>query len=178
MYSFLMYFCNMIVVTGAAGFIGSCLIAKLNRLNKKNLILVDDFYNDQKNKNLQGKLFARKIDRGIFIDWFQRNTVKIEEVYHIGARTDTTEYNIAIFDKFNLNYSIKLWEICSAHNIPFIYASSAATYGLGEFGFKDTHDIVDKLTPLNPYAVSKNNFDKWALKQSSQPFFLGRGEIF
>lgn len=168
----------MIVVTGAAGFISSCLITKLNNLDKKNLILVDDFSNHQKNKNLQNKSFIKKIDRTIFLDWFKSNTFNIKQVYHIGARTDTMDSDVAIFDKLNLNYSKKLWEICTQYSIPFIYASSAATYGLGEFGFEDNHDIVSKLKPLNPYAVSKNNFDQWVLKQNDHPPFWAGVKFF
>ena len=168
----------MIVVTGAAGFISSCLITKLNNLDKKNLILVDDFSNHQKNKNLQNKSFIKKIDRTIFLDWFKSNTFNIKQVYHIGARTDTMDSDVAIFDKLNLNYSKKLWEICTQYSIPFIYASSAATYGLGEFGFEDNHDIVSKLKPLNPYAVSKNNFDQWVLNQSDHPPFWAGVKFF
>ncbi len=161
----------MIVVTGAAGFISSCLITKLNNLDKKNLILVDDFSNHQKNKNLQNKSFIKKIDRTIFLDWFKSNTFNIKQVYHIGARTDTMDSDVAIFDKLNLNYSKRLWEICAKNSIPLIYASSAATYGLGDFGFEDNHKVVSKLNPLNPYAVSKNNFDKWVLRQNNKPPF-------
>ena len=168
----------MIVVTGAAGFISSCLITKLNNLDKKNLILVDDFSNHQKNKNLQNKSFIKKIDRTIFLDWFKSNTFNIKQVYHIGARTDTMDSDVAIFDKLNLNYSKKLWEICTQYSIPFIYASSAATYGLGEFGFEDNHDIVSKLKPLNPYAVSKNNFDQWVLNQNEHPPFWAGVKFF
>ena len=173
-----MYFCNMIIVTGAAGFIGSCLVAKLNSLNKTNLILVDDFSNAEKNKNLKGKLFNSKIERAEFIAWFQQNTHEITEVYHIGARTDTTEFDVAIFDKLNLNYSKSLWKICAENDIPFVYASSAATYGLGEFGFEDDHHLVEKLKPLNPYGTSKNDFDKWVLKQDSQPSFWAGFKFF
>ena len=130
-----MYFCLMIIVTGAAGFIGSCLVSKLNSLGFENLILVDDFSFAEKNKNLKDKQYNKKIERLLFIDWFTKNASKITSVYHIGARTDTTEFDTSVFDTLNLNYSKSLWNICTANDIPFIYASSAATYGMGEFGF-------------------------------------------
>ncbi|HFA49746.1 MAG TPA: ADP-glyceromanno-heptose 6-epimerase [Bacteroidetes bacterium] len=154
----------MIIVTGAAGFIGSCLIKKLNIEGHNDLVLVDDFSFPQKNKNLENKIFHSKIERSEFLSWFNKNAGEIDFVFHLGARTDTTEKDTAIFDELNLNYSKKIGQICSENNIPLIYASSAATYGLGEHGYIDSHDIVDKLKPLNPYGVSKNDFDKWVLR--------------
>ena len=173
-----MYFRIMIIVTGAVGFIGSCLVSKLNSLGNYNLILVDDFSCDNKNKNIRNKKFARKIERGIFLDWFRKNTAIITEVYHIGARTDTAEFDITIFDNLNVGYSKNIWQICADNNIPMVYASSAATYGLGEFGFDDNHDIVENLTPLNPYGESKNNFDNWVLRQNKMPPFWAGFKFF
>jgi len=169
-----MYFCYMIIVTGAAGFIGSCLVSKLNDLGQTNLVLVDDFSNAEKNKNLAGKKFLTQLERNIFVDWLKENANIVSAVYHIGARTDTTEFDIEIFDELNLNYTKDLWRICAEYSLPFVYASSAATYGMGEFGFVDSHEVVDKLVPLNPYGESKNDFDKWALIQETQPpFWVG-----
>jgi len=168
----------MIIVTGAAGFIGSVLVGKLNSLDKSNLILVDDFSNVEKNKNLYNKQFTQQIDRSEFIEWFMKNTESVSEFYHIGARTDTTEFNVEIFNELNLNYTKDLWNICTDNSIPFVYASSAATYGMGEFGFEDNHDIIDDLVPLNPYGKSKNDFDKWALKQKSHPPFWAGFKFF
>ena len=173
-----MYFCIMIIVTGAAGFIGSVLVGKLNSLDKSNLILVDDFSNVEKNKNLYDKQFTQQIDRSEFIEWFMKNAESVSECYHIGARTDTTEFNVEIFNELNLNYTKDLWNICADNSIPFVYASSAATYGMGEFGFEDNHDIIDDLVPLNPYGESKNDFDKWALKQKSHPPFWAGFKFF
>ncbi|MBT5274260.1 MAG: ADP-glyceromanno-heptose 6-epimerase [Flavobacteriales bacterium] len=168
----------MIIVTGAAGFIGSVLVGKLNSLDKSNLILVDDFSNVEKNKNLYNKQFTQQIDRSEFIEWFMKNAESVSEFYHIGARTDTTEFNVEIFNELNLNYTKDLWNICTDNSIPFVYASSAATYGMGEFGFEDNHDIIDDLVPLNPYGESKNDFDKWALKQKSHPPFWAGFKFF
>jgi ADP-L-glycero-D-manno-heptose 6-epimerase len=168
----------MIIVTGAAGFIGSVLVGKLNSLDKSNLILVDDFSNDEKNKNLYNKQFTQQIDRSEFIEWFMKNAESVSEFYHIGARTDTTEFNVDIFNELNLNYSKALWKICAKNSIPFIYASSAATYGMGEFGFDDDHELIEKLQPLNPYGKSKNDFDKWVLLQDSQPPFWAGFKFF
>lgn len=159
----------MLVVTGAAGFIASCLVSKLNALGYKNLILVDDFSKDDKAPNYETKAFGNKIERSVFIDWFTKNSKDVEAVFHIGARTDTTEFNVSIFDELNVNYTKSLWSICADASIPFIYASSAATYGLGEHGYDDDETKLHLLKPLNPYGDSKNDFDKWAIAQTKTP---------
>jgi ADP-L-glycero-D-manno-heptose 6-epimerase len=166
------------VVTGAAGFIGSCMVNKLNNKGETNIIVVDDFSNPVKNKNLEHKTIAGKVHRNEFMNWMKENASQVEAIYHLGARTDTTEFNKAIFDELNLNYSKKIWEVCSSEGIPLLYASSAATYGMGEFGYDDNHEIVDKLTPLNPYGESKNDFDKWVLKQEKHPPFWAGVKFF
>lgn len=168
----------MIVVTGAAGFIGSCMVGMLNSKGINNLVIVDDFSNEKKNKNLDGKSFAKKINRNEFFSWFEKNNSHVRFVIHIGARTDTAEFNVAIFNELNLNYTKKMWQMCSDFHIPMIYASSAATYGMGEFGYVDDHSMVPKLKPLNPYGESKNNFDKWALQQEKQPPFWAGLKFF
>ncbi|MBI3512068.1 MAG: ADP-glyceromanno-heptose 6-epimerase [Bacteroidetes bacterium] len=159
----------MKIVTGAAGFIGSCLVSKLNEEDIEDLVLVDDFSNEQKLPNLNGKYYQERIDRGLFEKWFLKNASEIDVVFHIGARTDTTEFDKKIFDELNVAYSKMIWNICAENNIPLIYASSAATYGLGEFGYDDDHSKIEKLKPLNPYGESKNEFDKWVLGQSKTP---------
>ena len=161
----------MIIVTGAAGFIGICLVKKLNDERFFDLVLVDDFSNENKNKNLEGKIFSKKINREEFFSWLKQNHKLVQFVFHIGARTDTTEFNKEIFDLLNLNYTKDVWNNCVEFGLPLVYASSAATYGSGEFGYDDDHSIINKLKPLNPYGESKNEFDKWALLQEKKPYF-------
>lgn len=159
----------MIIITGAAGFIGSCLLSYFNERDIRDIILVDDFTSASKNKNLSDKKFLNFIDRNEFIDWFDLQHDSVDVIFHIGARTDTTEFNIEIFNKLNLYYSQALWERCSRYGIPFIYASSAATYGNGSLGYSDQHTHIPELKPLNPYGQSKQDFDVWALQQKNRP---------
>lgn len=168
----------MIVVTGAAGFIGSCLIARLNEAGLKEIVAVDDFSRDDKNRNLSAKNIALMIDRSQFFSWFSLNHKQVSFVFHLGARTDTTEFDVNVFDKLNLNYSREMWTMCSLHEIPLVYASSAATYGDGALGYNDDHQLIPKLKPLNPYGESKNDFDKWALLQGTTPPFWAGFKFF
>ncbi len=164
----------MIVLTGAAGFIGSALVAKLNNKGIKDIILVDDFNSEIKNRNLVYKSFIEKIDRNIFFEWLDKNHSNIDFIYHLGARTDTTEFDFNILNKLNLNYSIEMWEKCIKYSIPLVYASSAATYGDGSLGYNDSHKIIGELKPLNPYGISKNEFDKFVIKQTeTPPYWVG-----
>lgn len=159
----------MIVITGSAGFIGSGLVSKYNAEGISDLILVDDFSPEEKLPNHTTKKFSEKIDRKNFIEWFNKNKQLVNYVIHIGARTDTTETDIAVLNELNLNYTKDIWNICSDNKIPLIYASSAATYGLGEFGYNDDETKIPFLKPLNLYGESKNNFDIWALQQKQNP---------
>lgn len=161
----------MIIITGAAGFIGSCLAGKLNQEKFYDLVLVDDFYNAEKNKTFEGKRYCEKIHRDDFHAWLKDNHRLTQFVFHIGARTDTAEFDKSVFDKLNLNYSKEVWNLCVEYGLPLVYASSAATYGLGEQGYDDNHQVVENLKPLNPYGESKNEFDKWALQQERKPYF-------
>jgi ADP-L-glycero-D-manno-heptose 6-epimerase len=168
----------MIVVTGAAGFIGSCLVSRLNQAGKENIVVVDDFTKHEKDQNLVGKKLAEKVERNVFESWLQKNGKEVEIIFHIGARTDTTEFDKSIFDELNVSYSKDVWNACVRFNIPFVYASSAATYGLGEFGYSDDHANVMNLKPLNPYGYSKNDFDKWVLEQDKTPPFWAGLKFF
>lgn len=159
-----------IIVTGAYGFIGSCLVSYLNQKGFTNLILVDDFaFDEKKEKNLTNKKYLHRIERENLFIWLQTNQPKIDFVFHLGARTDTTEFDYTIHQKLNVDYSKSIWNYCTQNNIPLVYASSAATYGSGEFGYDDNHEVIEKLLPLNPYGISKNEFDKWVIKQTTSP---------
>lgn len=168
----------MIVITGAAGFIGSCLISKLNEKGFKELVVVDDFSKERKNRNMAGKGIHQRVNRNIFFEWLGENHHQVNFIFHLGARTDTTEFDKTIFDRLNLNYSKDIWQACVKYNLPLVYASSAATYGGGELGYQDDHQLVDQLKPLNPYGESKNEFDKWALQQQQKPRFWAGLKFF
>ncbi len=168
----------MIVVTGAAGFIGSCLVSKLNQAGYERIMVVDDFSKTEKEHNLVGKTIGAKINRIEFLNWFKENGKDVDFVYHIGARTDTAEFDKAIFDDLNVEYSKEIWKWCTHYKIPLVYASSAATYGLGEQGYEDDHKKIALLKPLNPYGDSKQTFDEWVLKQHNHPPFWAGLKFF
>jgi ADP-L-glycero-D-manno-heptose 6-epimerase len=168
----------MIVVTGAAGFIGSCMLRKLNYEKITNIVIVDDFSKTEKLNNYSNYSFSLKIDRKDFIQWFKENAGQIEGVYHLGARTDTTEFDWNIFVELNLQYTKNIWQICAENNIPMVYASSAATYGDGENGYEDDMNLIPQLKPLNPYGRSKQEFDLWAIAQEKRPPFWAGLKFF
>lgn len=168
----------MIIITGAAGFIGSNLVSRLNNEGFSNLVLVDDFSKIEKEKNYVSKKYVEKVERSIFFELLDYNYKSVDFIFHLGARTDTTEFNKVIFDELNLGYSQEIWKRCAAHNIPLVYASSAATYGMGELGYDDNHEVIPKLKPLNPYGESKNDFDKWVLLQKEAPGFWAGLKFF
>jgi ADP-L-glycero-D-manno-heptose 6-epimerase len=168
----------MIVVTGAAGFIASCLVGELNAQERGDIVVVDDFSKHEKDNNLDGKEIIAKVARSDFHNWLLEFAHEVDFVFHLGARTDTTEFDKQIFDDLNLNYSKKVWEICTKKQIPLVYASSGATYGLGELGYKDDHALTPKLKPLNPYGDSKNDFDIWVLEQKKTPPFWAGLKFF
>jgi ADP-L-glycero-D-manno-heptose 6-epimerase len=158
-----------IVVTGAAGFIASNLARKLNADGLTNLVIVDSFDAVAKTPNWQDIQYTEKIERALFINWFKANAKDISFVFHLGARTDTAEFNFKVLEELNTDYTHSVWQICTEHQIPLVYASSAATYGMGENGFEDNHDKLPQLKPLNPYGVSKHLFDLFAIEQQAYP---------
>lgn len=167
-----------IIVTGAAGFIGSCLVGFLNDHGYENLILVDEFENEEKELNLLHKNYIVRVERENFFEWIGKEKTAVDFVFHLGARTDTTEFNYAIHQHLNVDYSKKMWNYCTINRIPLVYASSAATYGDGQLGYNDDHSIVETLKPLNPYGISKNEFDKWVLHQEDHPPFWAGLKFF
>lgn len=168
----------MIIVTGAAGFIGSRLATRLNLDNYNDLVLVDDFSRIDKNSNHNLIKCNQKVDRAEFPLWLRENENQVQFIFHLGARTDTTEQDVELFNKLNLNYSKEIWNLCVEFGIALVYASSAATYGDGAFGYSDSHDVIKDLKPLNQYGESKNDFDKWALQQTRSPYFYSGLKFF
>lgn len=169
----------MIIVTGAAGFIGSALIGELLRAGWQDIVAVDDFSRADKAPNLEGRKLTARVERGEFFTWLDRNEKLVQFIFHLGARTDTTLFDKAVFDELNVRYSQRMWEACVKYGIPLVYASSAATYGSGELGYGDADDTLPyRLKPLNPYGESKNDFDKWALAQERKPFFWAGLKFF
>jgi ADP-L-glycero-D-manno-heptose 6-epimerase len=158
----------MLVVTGAAGFIGSALVGHLNQLGLAPVVAVDDFSRADKAPNLAGKP-CQQVPRQDFAAWLAAHHAQVRGVFHIGARTDTTEFDYQVFQTLNLGYSQMVWRACAQYGLPLIYASSAATYGLGELGYRDDEALADQLKPLNPYGESKNDFDRWAWHQTERP---------
>lgn len=166
----------MIIVTGAAGFVGSYMVGKLNQEGYSDIVLVDDFLRPQKINNWKNKKYKETVQRNLFFDWLKlANPNLIEAVIHLGARTDTTDSNYATFQELNYFFSVKLFEYCTENQIPFLYASSAATYGDGSSGFSD--DFFD-LKPLNAYAKSKHQFDLYILNAPKKPYFWAGFKFF
>lgn len=168
----------MIIVTGAAGFIASNLVALLNDKGYNDLVLVDRFDREDRKQNYLGKKYSALVERDEFIKWLNVHQNQVEFIFHLGARTDTTEFDAQVFDLLNVSYSKAIWNACVEYGIPLIYASSAATYGDGSLGYSDDHELCYKLQPLNPYGESKNEFDKWALAQETQPFYWAGLKFF
>lgn len=160
----------MIVITGGAGFIGSCLLWKLNENSIEDIIIVDKFsQNSKKWKNLVKRRFIDIVNRDFFFEWTEKFHKQIKFIFHLGACTNTMEEDVDYIISTNYEYSKKIYEICCKYNIPLIYASSAATYGAGEKGYFDDEKLIPFLKPLNPYGWSKQLFDLWVLRQKEKP---------
>ncbi|MEJ2004805.1 MAG: ADP-glyceromanno-heptose 6-epimerase, partial [Cyclobacteriaceae bacterium] len=120
----------------------------------------------------------RFAERDVFIPWLDENAEEVEFIFHIGAKTDTTLFDKELLKRLNTDYSKEIWKRCVDRQIPLVYASSAATYGLGEHGYKDNEETIPLLKPLNPYGQSKQDFDLWVLSQEKKPFFWAGLKFF
>jgi len=151
-----------IIVTGGAGFIGANLVEALNDRGEDRIIVVDHLREGIKWKNLLGLKFIDYLDRDEFLALLEASKIKeVKAIFHLGACSNTTVQDFAYLYEYNYRYSKRLAEYAIVRGIPFIYASSAATYGKGELGFSDSHEVIPKLKPLNPYGFSKQLFDLW-----------------
>jgi len=163
----------MIVLTGGAGFIGSCLLKKLNDKQFSDILVVDHLGTQNKWKNLVGKRFNNFVHKSTFRQKLAAGDYgnSIDTIFHLGACSVTTERDADYIMDNNLSYSIELAEYALKHNIRFIYAGSAASYGDGAFGYSDSE--FDKLKPLNAYGLSKHLFDQWVLSKGLEKVFTG-----
>lgn len=162
----------MIVVTGGAGFIGSCLVKLLNDKGIQDVLIVDALGTTAKWKNLVGKKYLDVVHKTAFRQELVNGEygAEIEAIFHLGACSATTEKNADYLLENNYRYSRDIAEYAEARNIRFIYASSAATYGAGEVGYSDR---TQNLKPLNMYGYSKQMFDEWVLRNSLESKFVG-----
>lgn len=163
---------QLIVITGAAGFIGSCVVRYLNDKGFNNLLLVDDFKKGQKWKNLVGKSYVDLISKHDVFEWLEGRESEVEAFIHLGACSSTVEADGDYLLKNNYRFSVKLAEYALQNEHRFIYASSAATYGMTE-KFSDNHDQLEDLTPLNMYGYSKHMFDLWVKNQGALDQVVG-----
>ena len=157
---------RMKLVTGAGGFIGSNLVAALEATDDE--IAVCDWLDvPEKLKNLENRRIAERIPPDGLLAFMQDRAREIETVFHMGAISSTTETNVALITEINVTLPTQIWTWCRDHEVPLIYASSAATYGDGAVGFDDDDTVValQQLQPLNPYGRSKNEFDIWVAEQ-------------
>ena len=158
----------MIILTGGAGMIGSMIAWHLNTiLNKNQFVIVDEFLVPEQEKNIGKRDFIDLIGKNELPNYLKSNS-QIEAIIHMGAISATTENNFNNLLKSNIRYSQFLWDWASANQVPLIYASSAATYGDGEFGYKDNSDALLNYKPLNAYGYSKHFFDIWVQNQLQQ----------
>lgn len=160
----------MILVTGAAGFIGSVIVKQLNDKGLEEIVVCDHFGSGEKWKNLRGLKYHAFVQvEDLFNHPAWKKPLPFKAIYHMGACSDTTELNMDFLYKNNTEFTNRLLTLAAQKNIPIVYASSAATYGAGEQGYSDDHRGIPKLKPLNKYGYSKQLSDEWILKQTKKP---------
>lgn len=164
---------QLIVVTGGAGFIGSCVVRYLNDQGKKNIVVVDELGKTEKWKNLIGKEVVDVLSKHQLFDWLQGREDKIAAFIHLGACSSTVETDASYLLENNFRYSVRLAEYALKHHKRFIYASSAATYGDGLLGFVDNENDIHTLHPMNMYGLSKQLFDLWAKNTGALRHMVG-----
>jgi ADP-L-glycero-D-manno-heptose 6-epimerase len=168
----------MILVTGGGGFIGSCFVKRINELGREDVIIVDDIGCEEKWKNLRCLDYEALYPVTRRKDLLAKYKSSISAIVHLGACSSTTEKNVDYLLENNTFQSMEYAEFCSRSRIPFLYASSAATYGMGELGFRDDHNLTSQLIPINPYGYSKHQFDRWMIKNYSKAEFFWAGLKF
>ena len=159
----------MIVITGAAGFIGSVIAQAIESNDVDDIVAVDEWGADERWRNLSKRRISDFVLKDEFFAWAQKHEHDIKTIIHMGATTDTKFRNVDYLLKNNYGFTKKLWKFCAERDTRFIYASSAATYGNGAFGFSDDDDRLYDYRPLNPYGYSKLIFDRWAFEHPEQP---------
>ena len=168
----------MILVTGGAGFIGSVLVWRLNGSGRQDIVVADHFAHGDKWQNLAKRQLSHVLTKEDLPGWLSGKARAIDAVVHMGACSATTETNVDYLVRNNFQYSVDLFEYCARERIPMIYASSAATYGQGEQGYKDDPISPDSLRPVNAYGFSKNVFDQWVVRQKKTPPFWAGIKFF
>jgi ADP-L-glycero-D-manno-heptose 6-epimerase len=171
----------MIVLTGGAGFIGANTLAALNARGRGDVLVVDDIGSSGQWRHLVGRSYLGYLHRDELWRWLAGegpagsipapaagDPGSLDAVIHLGACSDTTEEDFDYLTVNNIRYSRRLWRLCARRGVPFVYASSAATYGDGSLGFSDDHELVPELEPLNAYGYSKHRFDLWALERAEE----------
>ncbi|MEY4632355.1 MAG: ADP-glyceromanno-heptose 6-epimerase [Pseudomonadota bacterium] len=170
----------MIVVTGGAGFIGSAFVAHLNEEGQRDIVVADEFGTGHKWRNLAKRQITYALHKDELLSWLGTKTrpAAIQAIVHMGACSTTTEKDVDYLIRNNFNYSVELFQYAAREKIPFVYASSAATYGMGEHGYSDDPQLLSRLRPINPYGYSKHLFDQWVLKQRERPPFWAGLKFF
>ena len=164
---------QLVVVTGGAGFIGSGVLRVLNDRGIDSIVVADDLGDDGKWKNLVGKRFIEVIPPFELLDWLEGKESEVDAIIHLGACSDTLEMNASYLLENNTRFSMRLAEWALKHEKRFIYASSAATYGMGEEGFSDNEELLERLKPLNMYGYSKHLFDLWLKQEGALDSVVG-----